>query len=94
MSMSSRRSGFTDSPVRPGRRAAARLTAVQISTPRITLGEFLKWSGVAPTGGAAKILVQGGRVSVNGIAERRRGRQIEPGDRITVGGREYQVVAG
>ena len=80
--------------MRPVRRGAPRLTAVEISTPRITLGDFLKWSGVAPTGGAAKVLVQGGRVCVNGIAEHRRGRQIEPGDRITVGGREYKVVAG
>lgn len=66
---------------------------MEISTPRITLGEFLKWAGVAPTGGQTKVLVRGGRVFVNGIAERRRGRQLGPGDRITVEGREYKVVA-
>ncbi len=64
-----------------------------ISSPRITLGEFLKWAGAAPTGGQAKALVQGGYVSVNGTAERRRGRKLEPGDRVAVGGRQYRVVA-
>ncbi|HEX4834763.1 MAG TPA: RNA-binding S4 domain-containing protein [bacterium] len=66
---------------------------MEISTPRITLGEFLKWVGVAPTGGRAKVLVQSGRVFVNGSAERRRGRRLGSGDLITVEGREYRVVA-
>ena len=49
---------------------------------------------MVPTGGQAKALVQGGRVVVNGAAERRRGRKLDPGDRVVVGGREYTVVAG
>lgn len=81
MSTSSRRSVSTPSPV-------------AISTPRITLGEFLKWAGIAPTGGQAKRLATSGRVSVNGAVERRRGRRLKPGDRVAVGSREYRVVAG
>ncbi|HLJ59479.1 MAG TPA: RNA-binding S4 domain-containing protein [bacterium] len=64
---------------------------VSISTPRITLGEFLKWAGIAGTGGAAKVLVQRGQVAVNGVVERRRGRQLGPGDLVAAGGREYRV---
>jgi ribosome-associated protein len=54
----------------------------------------LKWAGVASTGGQAKLLVRGGGVLVNGVVERRRGRRLGPGDLVTVGGREYRVVAG
>ncbi len=64
-----------------------------IVTPGITLGDALKWAGVASTGGQAKLLVRGGGVLVNGVVERRRGRRLSPGDRVAVGGREYRVVA-
>lgn len=90
MSTSSRRSGSTGSEVRRG---AAHPVMVTVSTPRITLGEFLKWAGAVPTGGQAKVLTQGGRVLVNGNIERRRGRHLDPGDRVAVDGREYRVVA-
>jgi ribosome-associated protein len=64
-----------------------------ISTADITLGEALKLAGVVPTGGQAKRLVQDGRVAVNGQVERRRGRRMQPGDRMAVRGREYRIVA-
>jgi ribosome-associated protein len=66
---------------------------VQIVTPDITLGDALKWAGITSTGGQAKLWIRSGRVSVNGVVERRRGRRLGPGDRIAVSGREYQVVA-
>jgi ribosome-associated protein len=66
---------------------------VTISTADITLGEVLKLAGVVPTGGQAKWLVRGGQVAVNGQVERRRGRRVQPGDRIAVLGREYLIVA-
>lgn len=64
--------------------APPRRTAIR--TDSIELGALLKWSGVAPTGGDAKQLIQHGRVAVNGAVERRRGRRIHPGDRVEVGG--------
>lgn len=88
--MYSPRSESTDSPGGRGERRPIRVT---ISTPGITLGEFLKWAGVVPTGGQAKALAQRGRVLVNGSVEHRRGRHLNPGDQIAVGGREYHVVA-
>ena len=64
-----------------------------ISTADITLGEALKLAGVAATGGQAKRLVQTGQVAVNGQVEQRRGRRLQPGDRIAARGREYRIVA-
>ena len=67
--------------------------SVSIKTSGIALGDFLKWAGAADTGGRAKFLVQLGAVRVNGAVERRRGRQLVPGDRVNTGGTEYIVVA-
>jgi ribosome-associated protein len=66
---------------------------VVITTADITLGDALKWAGIAPTGGQAKLLVRSGAVMVNGAVERRRGRRLNSGDRMVVHGREYRVVA-
>ncbi|OLD37089.1 MAG: RNA-binding protein [Armatimonadetes bacterium 13_1_40CM_3_65_7] len=66
--------------------------AVRIVTADITLGDALKWAGITSTGGQAKVWIRSGRVQVNGIVERRRGRRLGPGDRIAVAGREYRVV--
>ncbi|MEZ5125534.1 MAG: RNA-binding S4 domain-containing protein [Thermoleophilia bacterium] len=57
----------------------------------MTLGSFLKLTGVAPTGGQAKILIQCGDVRVNGRVEMRRGRRLEVGDVVAVPGAEYCV---
>jgi ribosome-associated protein len=57
----------------------------------LPLGAFLKVAGVASTGGHAKLLVQEGDVSVNGEVEMRRGRTLQPGDVVGVGGEEYRV---
>ncbi len=92
MSTSSPRSGSTGS--QGPRRRTDQSLSVKISTSQITLGEFLKWAGIVPTGGQAKMLAQSGRVRVNGTVEHRRGRHLNPGDRVAVGGREYHVVAG
>jgi ribosome-associated protein len=59
---------------------------VEISTPEIRLGSFLKWAGVAATGGGAKEAVASGSVRVNGALETRRGRRLRAGDRVEVGG--------
>jgi ribosome-associated protein len=57
----------------------------------IALGAFLKLAGVAGTGGHAKVVIQSGDVSVNGEVETRRGRTLQPGDVVAVGGQEYRV---
>jgi ribosome-associated protein len=68
---------------------------IQISTDSIRLDQLLKLSGVAPTGGQAKRLIQDGRVMVNGVVERRRGFQLSDRDLVILeGGPVLRVVTG
>ena len=53
---------------------------MKIDTEYITLQQFLKLSGIADTGGQAKILVKELEIKVNGEKENRRGRKLYPGD--------------
>lgn len=48
----------------------------------IKLDALLKWTGVAATGGHAKVLVADGQVLVNGEVETRRGRKLHHGDEV------------
>ena len=57
----------------------------------IKLDQFLKWQGIAQTGGEAKIMIKQGLVEVNGAAESRRGRKLVTGDRVTVAGKTHLV---
>ncbi|MFP4100989.1 RNA-binding S4 domain-containing protein [Coleofasciculus sp.] len=57
----------------------------------IKLDQFLKWVGVASTGGEAKLMIQDGDVTVNGIIETRRGRKLVAGDLVSVQGETYKV---
>jgi ribosome-associated protein len=57
----------------------------------IKLDQFLKWQGIVDTGGQAKQMIQEGQVRVNDQAERRRGRKLVTGDRVTVGGTIFVV---
>ena len=51
----------------------------------ITLDALLKATGLASSGGAAKVLIAGGEVRVNGEVETRRGRKCRAGDEVVVG---------
>jgi len=62
---------------------------IVIGTDTITLDRLLKWAGVASTGGMAKMMVKSGRVSVNGVVEIRRTRNLIPGDEVKVGGEAW-----
>jgi ribosome-associated protein len=55
------------------------------------LDQFLKYQGIATTGGQAKLLIQGGYVSVNGTQETRRGRKLAAGDRVSVESQTFTV---
>lgn len=77
--------------------AGKALIKVPIRGEEIRLDQFLKWAGVAATGGQAKALVQEGRVSVNEQQEFRRGRKLRPGDTVGVEGQDektYEVARG
>jgi ribosome-associated protein len=70
----------------------ATIHEVQISGETIRLGQLLKLSGLAETGGASKALLADG-VRVNGVAETRRGRQLRAGDVVEALGETARVVA-
>ncbi|RME53329.1 MAG: RNA-binding S4 domain-containing protein [Caldilineae bacterium] len=57
----------------------------------IKLEQFLKRVGAVRSGGEAKHLIQAGRVSVNGQVETRRGRKLQPGDRVQIGEEVFVV---
>ncbi len=57
----------------------------------IQLDQFLKITGLAETGGQAKVLVQGGKVTVNGEVDTRRGRKLKLGDEVSVDGKSATV---
>lgn len=58
----------------------------------IRLGQLLKFAGAVSDGADAKTLIAGGRVTVNGETELRRGRQLHPGDVVHVGADALRVV--
>lgn len=59
----------------------------------IRLGQLLKLAGMVDTGGEAKLVLAEGEVSMNGEVERRRGRQLDPGDVVTCRGRGVRVAS-
>jgi ribosome-associated protein len=65
---------------------------ITIRDDSIRLGQFLKLAGMADSGSDAKLLLETGQVQVNGAPEIRRGRQLHPGDEVSVPGDSARVV--
>ncbi|MCW2867657.1 MAG: hypothetical protein JWR20_1845, partial [Marmoricola sp.] len=57
-------------------------------------GQFLKLANLIESGSEAKEVVGQGLVQVNGEVETRRGRQLVPGDVVTLGGVSARVAQG
>ena len=70
-----------------------RMREVEIREGTIRLGQLLKLAGLAEHGADAKGLLEAGEVRVNDEIETRRGRQVRPGDLISLGEEVVQVVA-
>lgn len=64
-----------------------------IRTEWIRLDQFLKFCGLAETGGHAKEIVAEGVVSVNGEICTARGKKLYPGDRVQIDQYELEVLA-
>ena len=62
-----------------------------ITTPFIKLDAALKFSGIAETGGHAKILVEEGRIRVNGAPCLARGKKLYAGDSFEYKNRRFTV---
>ena len=69
------------------------MESVTIQTEYIRLDAFLKFAGVAGTGGEAKLHITQGRVLVNGAPCLQRGKKLRPGDTVELDGRRYAVTA-
>lgn len=72
---------------------SAKVLHVAVSSDFIKLDSFLKLANLVGSGGEAKILIAEGEVLVNEQVELRRGRKLFPGDRVSYGGHQVQVVA-
>ena len=59
----------------------------------IRLGQALKLSGLAESGGEARALIEDGAVTVNAEVETRRGRQLRHGDVVAIGDDVLRVEA-
>lgn len=58
------------------------------------LQAFLKWQGIADTGGQAKIAIQSGLVKVNGEVCTQRGHTLRDGDIVEINGERYVYQTG
>lgn len=59
---------------------------VKIHTEFIKLQDLLKFAGAMETGGDAKLIIQEGRVTVNGEVCTMRGKKMRPGDVAAIDG--------
>jgi ribosome-associated protein len=64
---------------------------VEIRDASIRLGQLLKLADLVDDGGEAKEAIARGLVQVNGEVETRRGRQLVPGDTVTLGGQTVGI---
>jgi ribosome-associated protein len=63
---------------------------IEVDRYPIRLGQFLKLANLVQDGFEAKAHIVHGEVKVNGVAELRRGRQLNRGDRISYQGITYR----
>ena len=64
---------------------------VIIKTDFIRLDSFLKFKGIAETGGQAKSFIQDGIVKVNDEVCTARGKKIRNGDKVSVFSVDYHI---
>jgi len=65
---------------------------IKISTPYITLGQFLKFADLISSGGETKFYLTENDVLVNQEVEVRRGRKLYPGDKVLVNHKDDFVI--
>lgn len=64
---------------------------LELRGKHITLDVLLKASGLAGSGGAAKVLIADAAVRVNWQVETRRGRKLRPDDVVVLGEAQVRV---
>ena len=66
---------------------------IKIKTDSINLDQFLKWANLVSTGGEAKIIIQAGKVIVNGEVEKKRGKTLQKGDIVKYNNTSYKITS-
>jgi ribosome-associated protein len=64
----------------------------QLKSEYIELVKLLKLLGIAETGGHAKILVEEGKIFLNGTQEFRKRAKLRHGDSVTIGGETIRII--
>lgn len=64
---------------------------IVIQSEYITLGQFLKFSGIISSGAMAKMYLLENSVLVDGVNESRRGRKLYPKTIIEVNNQKYEI---
>ncbi len=64
---------------------------VVVSETPIELCQFLKFGGLTDSGGEAKRAISEGEVLLNDAVERRKGKKLTGGDRVTFAGQTIVV---
>ena len=58
---------------------------VTVREEPIELCQFLKFGGLAATGGEAKLAITAGKVLLNGVIETQKRKKLRAGDQVTLG---------
>ena len=64
---------------------------VTVREEPIDLCQFLKFGGLAATGGEAKAVISAGKVLLNGAVETQKRKKLRAGDHVTFEGRTLVV---
>ena len=67
---------------------------IPIRDDMIRLGQLLKLASLVEDGVEATELIKNGLVKVNDEIDERRGRQLHPGDTVTVNGETVRITTG
>lgn len=65
------------------------MVEIKIYSEPLTLGQFLKFSGLILSGGEVKNFLEENNVFVNEIAENRRGKKLFSGDLVQINDQKY-----
>ena len=68
------------------------METISINTEFIRLQDLLKLTGLAATGGEAKVRIQAGEASVNGEICLQQKKKLREGDVVSFQGRSFRVV--
>jgi ribosome-associated protein len=71
--------------------ASTSTRSIKVREIPIELCQFIKFAGLAASGGEAKQLVAEGSVQLNGVTETQKRKKLASGDRVTLNGQTIVV---